>query len=277
MSAIAKREMLPAVDSGPEALIAKAIEHNVPVETLERLLSMRDKLKQEQAREAFFASLSAFQAECPVIEKTKSVKGKDGKERYSFAPLDDIVTKVSPLLKKNGLSYTIKADFREGQVTAKCEVHHTAGHSETSEFSVPIEKEAYMNEAQKSGSAMSYAKRYAFCNAFGILTGDKDDDGQSLGDGVSLQDVYRRQAKLTKTIMEYYPSIMAIKDAIALKEYAKGAEAWFELSDEVKMALWVAPTKGGPFTTEERDVMKQDEWRQAYYGTAKPESYIEKD
>src|SRR5215472_6553855 len=34
-----------------EALIAKAIEHQVPVETMERLLALRDRLRAEQARE----------------------------------------------------------------------------------------------------------------------------------------------------------------------------------------------------------------------------------
>ncbi len=37
-------------------------------------------------------------------------------------------------------------------------------------------------------------------------------------------------------------------------------EAWSELGDEEKRALWVATTKGGIFTTHERSVMKSNEW-----------------
>jgi hypothetical protein len=33
-----------------------------------------------------------------------------------------------------------------------------------------------MNDTQKVGAARTYAMRYAFCNAFGILTGDEDTD-----------------------------------------------------------------------------------------------------
>src|SRR3990167_3791525 len=40
-----------------------------------------------------------------------------------------------------------------------------------------------MNAAQKVASALTYAKRYAFCNAFGILTGDADDDARLTGNG----------------------------------------------------------------------------------------------
>ena len=32
------------------------------------------------------------------------------------------------------------------------------------------------------------------------------------------------------------------------------------LSNEEVTALWVAPSKGGIFTTKERDQMKSDEW-----------------
>jgi hypothetical protein len=53
---------------------------------------------------------------------------------------------------------------------------HIAGHKEDTEFTAPIQADAYMSEPQKWASAMTYAKRYAFCNAFGILTGDEDTD-----------------------------------------------------------------------------------------------------
>jgi hypothetical protein len=35
-----------------------------------------------------------------------------------------------------------------------------------------------MNEPQRFASALTFAKRYAFCNAFGILTGDEDDNAE---------------------------------------------------------------------------------------------------
>ena len=47
---------------------------------------------------------------------------------------------------------------------------------------MPVDAGAYMNEAQKAASALTFAKRYSFCNAFGILTGDEDDDSVVSGD-----------------------------------------------------------------------------------------------
>lgn len=163
---------------GPEALIARAIDKGLDVGTMERLLAMRTQLKAEAAREAYFAALSAFQAECPAIPKGKIVLDKYGKERYRYAPLDIIVEAAKSKLREHGFSYTVTTSQADGIMTVTCSAHHAQGHTESTNFAVPIDPEAYMNDAQKVASAQTYAKRYAFCNAFGVLTGDEDDDGR---------------------------------------------------------------------------------------------------
>jgi ERF superfamily len=95
-----------------------------------------------------------------------------------------IVAAVKPYFQRHGLSYRIDTRVEPGTpafLVATCTVHHREGHSESSEFRVPVNTSGRMNPAQEYGSAGTYSKRYAFCNAFGILTGDEDDDGQSLG------------------------------------------------------------------------------------------------
>ncbi len=61
-------------------------------------------------------------------------------------------------------------------------------------------------------------------------------------------------------------SILAIKAGIANGDLASASEAWAELTSETKEALWKAPSKGGCFTTQEREVMKSSEFRQAHFG-----------
>jgi len=177
-----KSKGLPAVN--PETLIAQAIEKGLPVETMERLLAMRRELKAEWAREEYYRELSAFQEACPVITKSAGVdftSKKGVRVKYKYAPLDVIVTAVKKQQKEHGFSYTITTRQDKDSVTAICNVHHVAGHSESTEFTIPVDPDAYMNAAQKVASALTYAKRYAFCNAFGILTGDEDDDGRESG------------------------------------------------------------------------------------------------
>lgn len=161
-------------------LIRLAIEKNVPVETLEKLLEMRTALKIEKAIENFNLAMADFQAECPVIKKTKSVSTRAGKHAYSYAPIETIIDQVKSLLVKYGFSYSIKQEHKENTVKVSCIVNHIDGHSECTEMEVPLgNKTDIMSNSQVVAAATTFAKRYAFCNAFGILTGDEDNDGQT--------------------------------------------------------------------------------------------------
>lgn len=72
-----------------------------------------------------------------------------------------------------------------------------------------------------------------------------------------------------KTMRERASSIDAITMGLSADhpDHHKAAEAWFELSREEKIALWIAPSDGGPFTTEERKILKSKEFRELYYGS----------
>jgi hypothetical protein len=174
---------------GVEGLIALAIEHGSAVDALERLLAMRQTLKAEAAREAFFEALSAFQADCPVIEKGKTARidSRTGASyTYKYAPLEDIMRLVVPVLRRHGLSVRFDAAFEAtppAQVVT-CIVNHRDGHAERSEFRAPIDSGARMSVMQQSASALTYGRRYALLNALGIVVGGEDDDGHgSAGSG----------------------------------------------------------------------------------------------
>lgn len=180
---IKKNETLPAVPSNQiigidvQSLLSRAIDNNTPVEAMEKLLSMSRELKADYAREQFNISLAEFQADCPEIKKTKIVRDKSGNVRYRYAPLEVIIEQVKKYLVQYGFSFTIKAEQTEKSFKAICEVRHIVGHKESTSFEVPLDPKAYMSAPQKVGSASTYSRRYAFCNAFGIMTADSDDDG----------------------------------------------------------------------------------------------------
>jgi len=166
--------------SQADFLIQHAIENNVPVDTMERLLAMRRELKAEYAKEQFDISMAVFQGECPIIQKTKDgATTSTGKVAYKYAPLDVIVGQTKELITKNGFSYGIKTKMEGEKVFVTCIVKHRAGHHE--ESSIEMEKgtkTGVMSASQVTAAALTFAKRYAFCNAFGILTGDEDTDGK---------------------------------------------------------------------------------------------------
>ena len=172
-------ETLPALQENQvEMLISQAIDKNVSVETMERILAMRKELKAEYAKEAFDADMAKFQSECPIIQKTKEVRSSQGL-LYKYAPIESIVIQVKALLAKYNFSYSINTVTGEKYVTATCLAKHALGHSEGSNFSVPLgSRTNAMSDTQQVAAALTFAKRYAFCNAFGILTGDEDTDSR---------------------------------------------------------------------------------------------------
>jgi len=176
-----KEQKLATAPTTTETLIAEAVKQGASVETLEKLIELQERVKATYAKEQFIQALAAFQSECPIIEKTKKVLGKDGKVRYQYAPLDSIVVQIRGILTKNNLSYTIDTKNENEMIVATAKITHTLGHSETSSFAIPIDKEGYMTTPQKYASALTFAKRYALCNALGILTGEEDTDATDVG------------------------------------------------------------------------------------------------
>ena len=192
------------------ALLRQAIEKDVPVETMEKLLTMRRELRAEWARDQYHTALANFQSELPVIKKTRKVMNKDGKtERYSYAPLDSIVAQVKKLLEKHGFSHREDATIDGKFVKAQCIITHRHGHSETSEFAVPIDPTAYMNDAQKYASALTFSKRYAFCDALGILTGDADTDTVEIANEPDKPERHRRTTAYEEKTGEGDPAVSA--------------------------------------------------------------------
>lgn len=89
------------------------------------------------------------------------------------------------------------------------------------------------------------------------------DEMQSAVDQQQLIAAQVRGIRIGKAMKEHEGTITAIQDALAVDNLSAAKEAWDELSDDEKKLLWVAPSKGGCFTTREREVMKSTEFREA--------------
>ncbi len=163
-----------------EALLIKAIDANVPVESLEKLLAMRAELKREQAQTNYNRALVRFQSGVPPItkDKTVNVRSHNGVNySYRYADIGSIQRAIAPQLSECGLSVTFDTRQQDSFLNVACIVHHIDGHSERTEFPALIDRQARMNDTQKIGSALTYGRRYALCAALGIVTAEEDDDG----------------------------------------------------------------------------------------------------
>lgn len=237
----------------PAGLIQLAIEKGADVDRLSALMDLEERYRARLAVEGFNEARSAFQAQCPDIPKTKEVKNRDGSVRYRFAPLDQIMKRVAPSLQSNGLSYRWETEKAEDGVSVICYLTHRLGHESASRAFIPAVTGHGTNAAQDEGSAISYGKRYSFCNALGLQP-DEDDDGTSAAVANSEFLVHHNNVA-----REWLTSILAIKEGLSEDgDMSAAAEAYAELTLPALRTLNVAPSKGGLFTTEERKTFKSN-------------------
>lgn len=165
------------------SLIAKALERpDIDVGKLKEMLDLRDRVNAEMAKAAYNEAMAAFQAECPVITKTKSVPDRSGRQAYAYAPLETIVQTIKPFLQRHGFHYTLDTDTesKDGWVIASCKIIHRAGHSTESTAKFPLgTKTGIMSDTQQYAAALTFASRRVLCNAFGIVTAGEDLDGRT--------------------------------------------------------------------------------------------------
>jgi len=163
----------------PLRLIEMALSTNADIDKLEKLLELKERWDKEQARKSFIKSMSDFQSECPIIIKsTLGGLTREGTVAYKFASLDQIVTETKELIHKNGFSFMMRTKTLETTVEVTCIVKHIDGHSEETTITLPLAaKTGVMSPPQVVAATLTYAKRYSFCNAFGIMTGEQDTDG----------------------------------------------------------------------------------------------------
>ena len=84
-----------------------------------------------------------------------------------------------------------------------------------------------------------------------------------------VKESLERHIALGKALQENFNSIAEVKRAMASGEIEAAVEAFGEISDDDKMALNIAATKGGVWTTKETAIFKSNEWsaaRKLFYG-----------
>jgi hypothetical protein len=171
--------------------------------------------------------------------------------KSSYADLTSVIKAIKEPCFKHGLSY-VQLPHRDGNsIGVVTRLIHTSGQWLEHEFTLPMVK----GDPQAAGSAITYARRYALQALFGIPAVDDDAESSMLrGNQV---DEYQALCD------QLADSIEAIKTGIEIGDLVMAKEAWDELTEEEKIGIWKAPSKGGCFTTEERTIMKSSEFRQA--------------
>lgn len=257
--ALAKQESN-IISIGPDQYIATALEKGASMETLERLFELKAKHDAAEAKKAFIAAMQKFQTTKPDLPRTQKVSFGQGKTAYNFCPLPVIEKALRDPLSVCGLSYRFENLSSENAFGIKCVVTHKDGHSEFTQMFAPADASGNKNQIQGIGSTSTYLMRYTLIAAFALTTADEDDDGAAQSD-LPLAMLMRHNETLRD--LNTLKAVLSIKEYLAANEFYDCVGVFDSMKEEVKTALWIAPTKGGIFTTEERAKLKSDEFGHA--------------
>lgn len=170
-----KKDQNEIAEANPSLLLQLAVQQNLDIDKLEKLMQMQERWEAKQARKEFLSAVSRFQAMCPAIEKTKKVAF--GNTKYSYAQLGDIAASIKKPMSDNGLSHRWEIGEDADNIVVTCIISHINGHSERTTMKGVKDGSGNKNAIQSSGSTVTYLQRYSLIGALGISTADEDVDG----------------------------------------------------------------------------------------------------
>jgi hypothetical protein len=172
-------EIVKQENLNPGQLLTLAVNQNLDIEKLERLMDLQNRWETEQNRKSFFEALAKFQSEVPEIRKNKKVKfeTQKGTTDYNYAPLADVIRQIKDTCKDCGLSYRWEISDTKEEIKVTCLVTHVNGHTEKTTMTASPDDSGSKNKIQSRGSAIEYLKRYTLIGALGLSTTDSDVDG----------------------------------------------------------------------------------------------------
>lgn len=169
-----------------------ALNPNIDIAKMERLLEMQERIMTRNAAVAFAAALSAMQAELPVIPERGKIKIKaknsdgerDGKvlQETPYALWEDINDAIKPVLHRHGFALSFRTGMApDGRVSVTAVLSHEQGHREETTMVLMHDSSGSKNAVQAIGSSTSYGKRYAAMALLNLTSRGEDDDGQAAG------------------------------------------------------------------------------------------------
>lgn len=157
-----------------------ALNPDLPVDKLEKLLDMQIKIMAIEAEKEFAAAMARVQSKLPKVARDR----KNDQTNSMYSTLEAIAAAIKPIYTAEGFSTT----FSEGKsdkpdhVRVLGELMHSAGHKKSHYYAdVAIDKTGIKGNDNKTlthaeGSSFTYGRRYLTCLMFDVATG-VDNDG----------------------------------------------------------------------------------------------------
>ena len=230
--------------ANPAKLLEMAVQSNVDIDKLEKLVDLQEKWEAGHAKKQFFSAFAKFQAAVPAIGKNKNVGFKN--TSYNHASLDNITATIKESMDAARLSYRFEFPLAAGaEIIVTCVITHESGHSVKTTMSGPADVTGSKNPIQSRASSITYLQRYTLCGALGLTPTDEDTDGitNDVGDTASPSAPAR----------EWYPENL----------FAEKIESWrLAIKDEIKtpdeVIAFVENKSKRRLTQAQKDALRED-------------------
>lgn len=195
MNEVAKREEVTVPISDAAAVLQvierAALNPNVDIDKMERLLEMQERIIARNAKAAYIAAFKEMKPKLPVIDRKGriEVRKKDAQgertgavqQSTAFARWEDIDEAITPILHDHGFVLSFRTESAaDGKIVVTAVLSHEEGHEETTSLPpLPFDTTGSKNNVQAMGSSLSYGKRYAAILLLNIRTKGEDDDGKA--------------------------------------------------------------------------------------------------
>lgn len=171
--------------NGLLAVIERAAS-GAPVENMERLLAMYERVQQLAAKRAFTEAKIAMRPHLPEITMKGQIIIRDKNNQNKiiqdtpFARFEDLHEVVMPVLTAHGFDLKFKNGLApDGKVRTTTILEHVLGHEDETFFDLPHDSSGSKNAVQAVGSSTTYGKRYGMISILNLKVVGGDDDGVS--------------------------------------------------------------------------------------------------
>lgn len=200
-----------------------------------------------------------------MLEVKYVQKDKPSGLKYSIVSHDKVTAAVRPALMNQGIVYypvNLNHSQDGNRTIASLDLRFV--NIDNPEDFIDVASFGYGLDSQDKGpgKAISYSVKYGLLKAMGLETGDDPDLDQKTEYKKTAPDG-SEVPTLDEALKAHSGSIKTIIDALNEGDLSVASESWNELTMGEQMSLWVAPSKGGPFSTEQRRTMKTMEFIEA--------------
>lgn len=218
-----------------------------------------------------YQRINAVRAQVKHVEKTSRVKAGAGGD-YMGVKHDDVTAALRDAMVEHGIicvpSVTESRVVEAGATARGTPIIRYEGRfvvcfinaDEPSDV-LRVDTDAHANDMgdKAPGKALSYATKAAQLKVFSLETGEDEEQRIEARQSGNVDQLLKHNGAMRAC----FESITAVKLHLASGDIDAAAEAWAELTRSEERALWVAPSKGGIFTTEEREAVKSTEFTTA--------------